>query len=101
MEHSVEIARAAGRDADVAMTLGAAAMFHVMAGDSDAAVPLATEGLALARHIGMPTAIAYSLTALAGALADDDRERARALLRESLELEARLDYETWGEVTQA
>jgi predicted ATPase/class 3 adenylate cyclase len=101
MERGIEIARAAGRDADVAMALGSAAMFHVMAGDSDAAVPLATEGLALARHIGMPTPIAYSLTALAGALADDDRDRARALLRESLELEARLDYETWGEITQA
>jgi predicted ATPase/class 3 adenylate cyclase len=101
MERSIEIARSAGRDADVAMSLGSAAMFHVMAGDSDAAVRLATEGLALSRQIGMPTPIAYSLTALAGALADDDRERARALLRESLELEARLDYETWGEVTQA
>ena len=101
MERSVEIGRSCGRPASVVMSLGSAATFYVMAGNSPAAVPLAREGLALARQLGMPTAVALCLTALAGALADADPEQARALLRESLQLEASLDYETWSEITQA
>jgi hypothetical protein len=99
MRRAAEIARTTGEGSPI--LLGTVAMYHSMAGDDDAAVPFATEGLARAREVGMPTAIAICLTALAGALADHDRERARALLRESLELEARLDYEAWAEITQA
>jgi len=101
MAIAVEIARDRGRAPEVAVALGSTAMFHTMAGDDDTAVDLATEGLAIARRLDMPTAIAICLTALAGALADRDRGRARALLHESLALEARLDYEAWAELTQA
>jgi hypothetical protein len=99
MEHAVEIAQAAGRSA--ALPLGSAAMYRTMAGDNDTAAALATQGLALARRIGMPTAIATCLTALAGALADRDHDHARALLREALDLDARHDHEGWAEITPA
>ena len=42
---------------------------HAMAEDPDTAIPLAEEGLALARQIGQPTAIVMNLAALAAALA--------------------------------
>jgi predicted ATPase len=99
-EHSVDIARATGH-LGLAGMLGSAATFRAMAGDNDTAVRLATEGLALARQRGAPTPIAICLTALAGALADTDHERARSLLREALELEAQHDYEAWAELAQA
>ena len=101
MEHFMEIARSAGRLPEVASALQAAATFHAMAGDPDAAIPLASEGLALARQVGQPTAIALNLAALAAALADQDPQRARALLRESIELRASLDYEVTAEISQA
>jgi predicted ATPase/class 3 adenylate cyclase len=99
-ENTVDIARVTGSPG-LPGQLGSAAMFRAMAGDNEAAVRLATEGLTLARQQGGPTLIATSLIALAGALADQDRERANLLLREALELEARLDYEAWSELTQA
>jgi len=101
LERTLEMVRPIGDPAWIASLLSAAATFHAMAGDPDAAVPLATEGLALARRVEMPTLITSNLAALAGALADEDPERARALLRESIELRATLDYENWGELTQA
>jgi predicted ATPase/class 3 adenylate cyclase len=101
MSRSVEVARERGVDSELAMSLGSTAMYYAMAGEDETAAMVATEGLEVARRIGMPTAIAINLTALAGALADIEPERARALLRESLELEARLDYEAWAELTQA
>jgi len=101
LDRAVEIARSDGRIPYVATGLNGAAMFHAMAGDADAAVPLATEGLALARRLGIPSLIAMNLAALAGALADQDPQRAQALLRESVQLRAGLDYENWGELTQA
>ncbi len=100
MEHAVDIARTTDHPA-LCSLLGSAAMYRTMAGDNDTAVHLATDGLALARQQGAPTPIFICLTALAGALADTDHERARRFLREALELEARLDYETWAELTQA
>jgi hypothetical protein len=100
MEHAVDIARTTGHPA-LSGLLGAAAMYRTMAGDNDTAVQLATKGLALARQHRAPTPIFICLTALAGALADTDHERARRYLREALELEAQLDYETWAELTQA
>jgi predicted ATPase/class 3 adenylate cyclase len=100
MEHVAAIARAIGHPG-LGGQLGAAAMYRTMAGDNDTAVRLATEGLTLARERGTPTPIAICLTALAGSLADRDHERAHAFLREALELESRLDYETWAELTQA
>ena len=66
-----------------------------------AAIPLATEGLALARRVEHPHLIISNLAALAGALAEQDPERAGALLRESIQLRASLEYENWAELTQA
>src|SRR5262249_23717894 len=66
--------------------LASAASALSTAGDRDAAIPIATEGLELARGSGQPSAIAFSLCALAQALADSAPERARALLRESMEV---------------
>ena len=70
-------------------------------GDPDTAAPLAAEAVALARRIGTPTVMAGSLSALATALADRDPERARALLRESLDLSAAAHDTSTSLVTQA
>lgn len=100
-ERAVTASRAAGVEGDMAMGLGAAATFHVMAGEPAAAVDLATEGLALARKLEVPSLVAHNLAALAGALVDSDPERARSLLHESVQLGADLGYRNWGELTQA
>ena len=65
-----------------------------MTGDPEAAIPLATEGLAVARRLGMPTHITLNLAALAGALADPDPDRAALLLRENIQRWDTLGYET-------
>ncbi len=101
MERAAEISRATGRRVPLAIQLGGAAMFHAMTGEADAALPLATEGLAIARELRMPTVIVQNLAALAAALTDLDPGRARALLRESNELRTSLGYEAWGELTQS
>jgi hypothetical protein len=62
---------------------------------------LAAEAVALARRIGTPTVMAGSLSALATALADRDPERARALLRESLDVSAAAHDTSTSLVTQA
>jgi hypothetical protein len=51
----------------------------------------ASEALDLARRSGGPVSMAQSLTALAGAIADREPRRARALLAESLELRATIE----------
>jgi len=100
-ERAAQLARAGGQLGVAAALLGSASDAHTTAGRVEPAILLATEGLALARQIGMPTAVALNLTALAGALASRDPERARALLRESRELRASLDYEAWVELARA
>jgi predicted ATPase/class 3 adenylate cyclase len=100
-ERCAELARAAGRDDRVGVMLGSAAMFCTMAGSHERAVRLATEGLAVARRSGSRLTIAVCLTALAGGLADRDREQACAVLRESLELWNTPNYEGWEEISQA
>jgi predicted ATPase/class 3 adenylate cyclase len=101
-ERAVDAARATGGvEGDLAQGLGAAATFHVMAGEPAAAINLATEGLAISRRLGVPSLIATNLAALAGALVDDDPEQARALLHESIQLGSNLGYRNWAELTQA
>jgi hypothetical protein len=85
-EHQIAVARSAGLRIDVAFSLWALAIGHVLDGDPDKALPLAEEGLALAREIGNPLTIGFSLIALSGALADRDPEQARALLDESIRM---------------
>jgi predicted ATPase/class 3 adenylate cyclase len=99
-ERAAEHARVTS-EAYVAMGLGSAATFHVMAGDTQDARRFATEGLALARQIQMPTLIVTNLVALAGALADENPDQARVLLQESIQLRRGLGYENWAEFTQA
>jgi hypothetical protein len=52
-----------------AAALAGAAVFRVLAGDAETAHALATEGLAIARSLGVPGIIGRNLSALAGALA--------------------------------
>jgi hypothetical protein len=76
----------------VANRLANTAIAHTVAGNADAAAPLAGEGLDLARRAGASLSIVLNLVALAGALADRDPPRAKALLAESLELRATLNF---------
>jgi hypothetical protein len=78
----------AGRPGRAAADLGGAAFEAVLAGDSHTAKRLAESGLSLARQAPSPMARTLNLNALAGALIDDDPERAKNLLRESLEIRA-------------
>jgi predicted ATPase/class 3 adenylate cyclase len=84
-ERAVEINRAAGKPAQVAVFLGGAATYYSLAGNTDAAVRLASEGLEMSRAIGMHRPLAMNAATLAGALADQEPERARMLLEESLQ----------------
>jgi hypothetical protein len=102
LERAVEASRAADRQTEVAYNLASAATFYVMAGDTSAALALATEGLDLARQVQMPSLIVFSSVALAGALVVDDAEQSRALLHEAMQLMgSTVGYETWTEVVQA
>jgi predicted ATPase len=100
-ERAAGIYRQAGRVADTARSLSGAAGCHALAGDPDAAVPLATEALALARQVAVPLLIVMCLGALANALADRDPQRARMLLRESLDISATVHHESTVQLTQA
>ena len=100
-EQEAEIGRATGRLYAVANGLAAAATWYTMAGDPDTALPLATEGLAVARNLGAPYFIGLNLAALAGALADRDPDRAAALLHEDIQRWDSLDYESGAEIINA
>ena len=91
-EHTVELARSGRNDDHVVDLLAGAAFAHPMAGNPDAAARLASESLNLARRAGGPAFIARRLTALAGSIADREPQRARALLAESLELQATIEF---------
>jgi len=90
-EHTVELARSGRNDAHVIDLLTGAAFAHTMAGNPDAAARLANEALDLAHRTGGPAFMAHGLTALAGALADREPQRARALLAESLGMQATIE----------
>ena len=93
LEEALKFARSTLSPLLVANQLAHTAMAHAMAGNADAAAALAREGLDLARRAGAPLSIALNLVALAGALADRDPPRARALLAESVQMRATLDFE--------
>jgi predicted ATPase len=104
IDHTVELARACllpARSGALSHNLAGAAFAHMMAGQPDIAAPLAREGLEAARDLGAPAYIVMNLIALAGALADQDPAQARALLAESLELRASLDFEGPNDATQS
>jgi len=93
-EQAAGIARAGGDLADAAVELTIAAGCHLLIGHAPAAVPLATEALALARQIGAPALIASGLLAVGVAVAGTDPDQARACLRESRELSTMLGYQS-------
>jgi predicted ATPase len=99
-ERAGRIAQTAGATGEAAFQFGGAAVEWALAGDTDAAAALASEGLALARQGRMPLAIASNLNGLALALAESEPERARMLLRESRDMGSNLGYENGWEVTQ-
>jgi len=105
MAHSAGLARLLGvgvrGQGAMSFILGGAAWAYAIAGDLEAAEPLATEGLAHARQLGAPSYIAMNLVALAGALAERDPPRARALLAESLDLHSRLDFDSPFDAVQS
>jgi predicted ATPase len=82
---AAEADRAVGRTAYAAYWLGLAA-YQVAWADPDAAVPVAREGLALARQTGYPKAIHQNLLSLALALASSNPEQARRFVHEVLEV---------------
>jgi predicted ATPase/class 3 adenylate cyclase len=92
-EGAAEICRSANRTARFSLMLSGAAGTYAMAGESDRALPLASEALEIARRLGTPIQIARSLGSLAGALVDVDPPGARALLNESLKLRSSLGLE--------
>jgi predicted ATPase/class 3 adenylate cyclase len=100
-EQGAELARSDGRLSAMSFELGSAAMCHTMGGNADAAVPMATEGLEIARRGGIPTHIAMNLLALAGALADREPSRARTLLDEAIHLGTDRDLATLVHSTQS
>jgi predicted ATPase/class 3 adenylate cyclase len=92
-EQAAAIARTGGDLADASLQFGVAAVAHLLVADATRAVPLASEALVLARQIGAPALIASSLLAVGAAVAQTDPGRARACLRESLELSTTLGYQ--------
>ncbi|HET6964549.1 MAG TPA: adenylate/guanylate cyclase domain-containing protein [Acidimicrobiales bacterium] len=96
-----ELNRRNGRTSGAAINLIGAGHCHAMAGDPDLGLPLATEGLALARQTGMPHLIGMGLNALASALASRDPDKARDLLREGLQFAKTVGHESTTEFTVA
>jgi hypothetical protein len=91
-EQAADLARAGGDLADASVELTFATSYHLLIDNAAAAVPLATEALALARQIGAPALIATGLLAVGAAVAETDPDQARACLRESRELSAALGH---------
>jgi hypothetical protein len=93
-EQAADIAQAGGDLADASVELTFAAADHLLIGDDPGAVPLANQALALARQADARALIATSLLAVGAAVAGTDPGRARACLRESLDLSATLGYQS-------
>jgi hypothetical protein len=100
-EQAARIALEDGQGASAARGLASAANSYILAGDPDAGLAQAEEGLQLARAADAPMTVAFCLVALAGALAHSEPRRARGLLEEALALREGLDIESVAEVTQA
>jgi predicted ATPase/class 3 adenylate cyclase len=96
-EEAAAIARTGGDFADASIWLAGAAGGHLLLGDARGAVPLASEALVLARQIGAPALIASALLAVGATVAETNPDRARACLRESLELSTALGYQSWAD----
>jgi hypothetical protein len=85
--HAAGLAAAAGYPGLAATYLANSVNSALLGGDwSLETTTRAEDAVALARQSGMPGAIVISLNSLALAVAEQDPQRARALLRESLEI---------------
>jgi predicted ATPase len=93
-ERAAGLARTGGDLADASLLLGLAAAGYLLVGDALRADPLAREALTLARQIGAPALIATALLVVGATVAETDIDRARACLRESLELSTALGYQS-------
>ena len=91
-EQAAGLARAGGDRADASIEFCLAAVRHMLAGDASAAVPLAREGLALARQVGAPALVATSLLGMGISVAGTDPGQARAYLNESREISATVGH---------
>jgi hypothetical protein len=100
-ERAAAILEAVGQFGSQAYTLASVANLWTLAGETDSATRAATDGLALARRVGAPSAVVFNLGSLAFALAPKDRDRAKALLEESIALRAFLSYQNMFQLTQA
>jgi predicted ATPase/class 3 adenylate cyclase len=100
-EKAAAIARTGGDLADASVQLTSAAGGHLFVGDGPRAVLLAREALTLARQIGDPALIASGLLIVGTTVAETDPDRARACLRESLELSTALGYQNWVDLVRA
>ena len=74
------MARAAGHSDFLAGVLAGGGDVRAMAGEPERAMALASEGLTVARRLGAPSFLALNLVALAAASAEEDPDRANALL---------------------
>jgi predicted ATPase/class 3 adenylate cyclase len=92
-EQAAGLALAGGDPAEASLKLDLAAGGYLLVGDAPRAVPLAREALTLARQIGDPALIATALLVVGATVAETDPDRARACLRESLELSTALGYQ--------
>ena len=103
IDHFVAGARRAQADGvpSLAAFFLSSAAISVSYQDPAAAQRHASEALALAREVGAPMAIVYSLFALAQALVTTDPDRAHALLAEGFQLATDLGYENPGELQLA
>jgi predicted ATPase/class 3 adenylate cyclase len=85
--HAAEIAEADGYPGLAAICLSYSVSTSLLGGsDIEEAITKAEASVALARRSGMPAALIWSQNSLALALVEHDPARARALLRESVEL---------------
>jgi predicted ATPase len=99
MEEGTRLARALGRAGEATIGLWSSANCYAIAGDTDAAEPIAMEAYSEARRLSLPQLAALASTALATSLAGRDPDRARAYLRESIETSTALGFETAGLAT--
>jgi predicted ATPase/class 3 adenylate cyclase len=98
-ERSAEAARSIPSLPFEASQLIGAAQYYGFIGDTDAAIPLATRGLEVARRSQQPNLIVLGLAGLANALAETEPERARALLQQAVEEMGQIGLESSTAVT--
>ena len=84
------IAREIGDERGLSLAIQNLGIAHADAGNREPAIEALEESVALARRAGDPGHLSSTQRSLARVLLDDDRPRALALLRESLERSSRL-----------